>query len=76
MRAISLIILVALAGCQPNVVYVNNGSPMRLGETVRAQVEYESKDAAGNRVWTKSGNKVELPEGWYVVPPPTTPTGK
>lgn len=41
-----------------------DASPMRLGPDVKARVYHRE---AG--VWTLSANRVELPEGWYLVPP-------
>lgn len=45
-------------------VLVPETSPVRLRESVRARVYVLD----GNR-WTESANRVELPEGWYLVPP-------
>ena len=50
----------------PPIVGVD-GTPsdlLRLGEPMKAQV-YFWKDGA----WVRSGNAVELPEGWLLMPP-------
>lgn len=45
-------------------VLVPENSPVRLREPVRARVYVLDRGR-----WTESANRVELPEGWYLVPP-------
>ena len=50
-------------GCD-RAVFVPEASPMRVGPSSRMQVYMliEGK-------WIKSSNEIEVPEGWYLVPP-------
>jgi len=59
----ALLALASLAGCGRTVL-VSEGSPMRTGEAVRIKV-YTLIDGQ----WILSSNAVEIPEGWYIVPP-------
>lgn len=59
----ALLALASLAGCGRTVL-VSEGSPMRTGEAIRGRV-YTLIDGK----WVLSGNTVEIPEGWYIVPP-------
>jgi hypothetical protein len=52
------------AGCAPRTVLVPESSPVRIGPNVRGRV-YTSNGTE----WIISGNTVEIPEGWYLVPP-------
>lgn len=55
------------AGCAigcARTVLVSDGSPMRIGRATEARV-YTRHDGE----WVLSADKVEIPEGWYVVPP-------
>jgi len=45
-------------------VLVSEGSPVRIGPCARARV-YSLEGAQ----WRLGDNRVELPEGWYLVPP-------
>lgn len=52
------------SGCGNNrTVFVPEDSPMRLGAGVRARVWVRV-----NNAWELSGNAIDLPEGWYIVP--------
>lgn len=51
-------------GCATRVVYVKNGTPVRLAEPVKARVWIV--DGSGKEV--KSVNKIIIPEGWYALP--------
>lgn len=57
--------LILLPGCATKTVYVRDGEPVRLRQTIR-----------GAQVWVldKSGQPVagvmDLPEGWYCLPVP------
>lgn len=61
--AILISILAIAAGCGGRVVYVSDGTPVRLRETVK-----------GVKVWVRltTGEIVpetmDLPEGWYCLP--------
>jgi len=65
----TLIALLALAlgfasGCGSRTIFVPEESPMRVGPSSRLRV-YHRIDG----VWTLSENRIEIPEGWYLVPP-------
>ena len=52
-------------GCAPNrTVFVPEDSPMRVGPSSSMRVWMRL-----DGVWTLSGNRIEIPEGWYLVPP-------
>jgi len=53
------------AGCAASrTVFIPESSPIRMGPAVHARV-YTLIDGQ----WTLSENRVEIPEGWYCVPP-------
>ena len=54
-----------LAGCVASrTIFVPEDSPMRLGPKNSVLVyTYE------NGEWVLSGNRINIPEGWYIVPP-------
>ena len=57
--------LVCASGCAPNrTVFVPEDSPMRVGPSSSMRVWMRL-----DGVWTLSGNRIEIPEGWYLVPP-------
>ena len=59
------ICLVSLSGCFTRTIYVPDGTPVRLRETIRkAKVWVLDKD--GNPV----AGELDLPEGWYCLPDP------
>lgn len=63
--SVLLICLVSLSGCFTRTIYVPDGTPVRLRETIRkAKVWVLDKD--GNPV----ASEMDLPEGWYVLPDP------
>jgi len=52
-------------GCAPNrTVFVPEASPMRVGPSSSMRVWMRI-----DGVWTLSGNRIDIPEGWYLVPP-------
>lgn len=53
----------SISGCD-RAVFVPEASPMRVGPSSRMQV-YMLIDGK----WIKSSNEIEVPEGWYLVPP-------
>ena len=55
--------LASMIGCARTVL-VPEGSPIRIGPDAKARV-YARVDGE----WSLSQNKVEIPEGWYMVPP-------
>jgi hypothetical protein len=61
-----------LAGCGQQVVLVPPGTPVRLAEPVSAKVGVP--DGHGN--WPVSNARVQIPAGWYCVPPPSTRPSK
>ena len=66
---ILLSLLVWLPSCSvfgTRVIYVKDGQPVRLAETVKAKVWVPDKD--GKLV--KGDNRIEIQEGWYALPDP------
>lgn len=55
--------LASASGCARTVL-VNEGSPVRIGPKTEARV-YALIDGE----WTLSENVLNIPEGWYLVPP-------
>ena len=55
--------LASANGCA-RAVLIPEGSPMRIGPDCRTRVYVMTGSE-----WRLSGNRVEIPEGWYVVPP-------
>jgi len=52
-------------GCAANrTVFVPEASPMRVGPSSSMRVWMRL-----DGVWTLSGNRIDIPEGWYLVPP-------
>lgn len=67
LRAVLLFFAVLLVGLLTScvrAVLVPESSPVRLRDSVRARVYVLD----GGR-WVESENRVQLPEGWYLVPP-------
>ena len=58
-----LLVLVYASGCTRTVL-VPESSPIRVGPATRARI-YAMTDGE----WELSANCVEIPEGWYCVPP-------
>lgn len=50
-------------GCA-RAVLIPEGAPMRIGPECRTRVYVMTGSE-----WRLSGNRIEIPEGWYVVPP-------
>jgi len=63
MAASALLAVACATGCTRTVL-VSEGSPVRIGPCARARV-YSLEGAQ----WRLGDNRVELPEGWYLVPP-------
>lgn len=63
-----MILLIAFAiGCGgTKTVFVNDGTPIRIGPDTRGRVYYLDPDTG---IWTLGVNKVRIPEGWYCVSP-------
>ena len=53
------------AGCGPRTILVPESSPVRIGPGVSGPVYAKTADGE----WQLSANRVEIPEGWYLVPP-------
>ena len=69
MRLAMTVALLALAsgfvaGCGSRTVLVPESSPVRVGPSLRGRVY-----ALVDNEWRLSPNAVEIPEGWYLVPP-------
>ena len=60
-----LLLCVALAGCASRTIYVPDGTPVRLRETLK-NVNVWVLDK--NR--TPVATKMNIPEGWYALPLP------
>ena len=59
------LVLVCVSGCAPNrTVFVPEASPMRVGPSSSMRVWMRI-----DGVWTLSGNRIDVPEGWYLVAP-------
>lgn len=63
--AVAFLCIFFLAGCGTRTIYVADGEPVRLRETIR-----------GAKVWVKDqhgqnvAGKMDLPEGWYCLAVP------
>ena len=59
------LVAVLVAGCAASrTVFIPESSPIRMGPSVHGRV-YTLVDGQ----WILSSNRVEIPEGWYCVPP-------
>jgi len=55
-------------GCGgPRVVFVPDGEVARVGPGTRGRVYVPQADP--DAPWVLSAGKVDIPEGWYIVPP-------
>jgi hypothetical protein len=63
--AFVVLVLASASGCGGSrTVFIPEDSPIRMGPSVRARVyTYQTGQ------WVLSANQVEIPEGWYCVPP-------
>jgi ABC-type Fe3+ transport system permease subunit len=59
----ALVLPLLAAGCGTRTIYVADGQPVRLRETVR-DAKVWVHDAAGKTV----AGRMDLPEGWYALP--------
>lgn len=61
-----LAVLAALfaTGCGSRTVLVREGDPIRIGPGAKGTVYVRTGSE-----WRRSANSVDLPEGWYLVPP-------
>jgi hypothetical protein len=59
-----VVLAIAFSGGCSRTVLVSEASPVRVGPDVKGKVY-----ALVGGEWTLSPNRVELPEGWYLVPP-------
>jgi len=58
--------LFAGAGCGPQVIYQTATGPVRLAEPINARIWVKTPSGG----WVKSANRVAIPEGFDVLPPP------
>jgi hypothetical protein len=58
------ICLVSLSGCFTRVIYVPDGTPVRLRESIK-KAKVWVLDKNGQPV----ASEMDLPEGWFVLPP-------
>lgn len=56
--------LVSAIGCASRTIFVPEESPMRAGPHAEMRV-YHRVDGT----WVLSNNRIQVPEGWYLVPP-------
>jgi len=63
-RLCAVLAIACASGCGSRTIFVPEESPMRIGPDSRIRV-YHRIDG----VWTLSQNRIEIPEGWYLVPP-------
>jgi hypothetical protein len=59
-------VLLLLPGCATRTIYVRDGEPVRLRETVKSAKVWVL-DAKG----TPTAGVMDLPEGWYCLPVPS-----
>ena len=64
MAAFAALVLAFASGCGSRTVLVRHGDPIRIGPNATGPVYVRTEGE-----WRLSGNRVTLPEGWYVVPP-------
>lgn len=65
LTAVLICWLILGVGCgSGRTVLVSEDSPIRTGPDVAGRV-YQMVDGE----WQLSGNRVAIPEGWYIVPP-------
>ena len=60
-----LLPILLLTGCVSRTVYVSDGTPVRLRETIR-NAKVWIKGADGEPV----AGEMDIPEGWYALPLP------
>jgi len=60
-----IVMLCLLVGCQSRTVYVPDGQPVRLRQTVKAAPVWVL-DAQGQ----PTAGTMDLPEGWFCLPDP------
>ncbi len=58
------LVLASVAGCGARTILVPEAAPVRVGPDTRARVYTRI-----NNDWVLSDNRVQLQEGWYLVPP-------
>lgn len=66
-----LLPLLVITGCATRTIYVPDGEPVRLRETVRGAKVWVM-DAGGQPV----AGVMDLPEGWYALAMPPESEGK
>lgn len=66
MPTVTLVLCAALVGgcASGRTVLISDDSPMRVGPGASARVYFMEQGE-----WRLSPNVVDLPEGWYLVPP-------
>lgn len=62
--AVCSALAVAYASGCARTVLVSEGSPIRVGPGMKGRVYHRTADG-----WEMSDNCVQVPEGWYCVPP-------
>lgn len=62
--ALLALVVACASGCGSRTIFVPEESPMRVGPSSRLRV-YHRIDGT----WTLSENRIDIPEGWYLVPP-------
>ena len=65
--------VVCATGCARTTL-VPEGAPIRIGPNARARIYKVSPPSAdGRREWVLSPAPVDIPEGWYLLPPSFVP---
>ena len=69
--AVAFLCIFFLAGCGARTIYVGDGEPVRLRETIH-NAKVWVMDASGKLV----ASRMDLPEGWYCLPVPANEDDK
>jgi hypothetical protein len=69
---LALSLALSAIGCGTKAVLIPPGVPVRLAEDAQAKIYVRDDTGA----WVKGSNKVTVPEGYYVLPPPATRPSK
>jgi hypothetical protein len=62
--ALCTVLALAFASGCARTVLVSEGSPIRTGPNIKGRVYHRTAEG-----WELSDNCVQVPEGWYCVPP-------
>ncbi|MFH1738993.1 MAG: hypothetical protein ABIH23_08275 [bacterium] len=62
---IVLLLGCALVGCRTRTIYVREGEPVRLRQTIKRAKVWAPNEKG---IWVEG--RMDLPEGWYCLPDP------